>query len=856
MKYFSLFLFVISIWGQQNTRGSDLENFDAILVEKIKEVQGHIDKFDEMAKNAMNDNSHILADRSVSIVSELVGVSHSLEYIRFTGTLIEHMVHGMGPALIIKGMEEQGVLIAQHLKNLEDYSNEQLAIDVQETRTSLGDIVTTIEALKFFVLKSSKDIDQSGDEPRHVLFEFYDHLLKGYSSLTGLAIKLNKDTALTEYSKDLAENLIGIKRSFEYIRSSLSFAIFIGHKSGHDKIIEYIEIHEKFLSQFNNRLKDNSDGKLAELINDLSETIGYYFKGGGYDWSISIAIKLILPKYLDKSEKFYSMIEINDNEIRESLTEEIDHLQVKRGKLNTLHRSIKSEDFWLRKRFEKLEPLMHERERLERELRNHRKYALKVKDNNPGELEEYKESKKLKQPRIDFLRKINKPREDILITARNDVKKRLQQEVNDKIKQNWEEISVLSIQRMKELASDRNKVNWYTKPNAAWEWSKTGGMYQTGGISTSEISISPRPSSDNPGDYETVIFSISLSASEEKLLAWVYLFAHKSINRFRTFEPSWERDISVAFNDNFFQFSYSGAAADNYMINEDYDGTDRVYDGASVKRFIDALLNDPDDNVVIYVRWIVDKTDKTLPGAEERIWSIETSGFRESFVKIPESYRAGYDVPVIHVYNGSSTQLFERAHLFYTTDTNKPYSGSVFSLYDDGEKKEEKTFKDGKKDGLWTWWHDNGQMWGEITYKDGKKDGLWTWWHKNGQKYTEATYKGGNAVGLSTEWFDNGQKKFEKTFKQGELNGLYNEWFENGQKKSKFTYKHGQLEGVVTGYNENGQKVYVGTFKNGKPDGLITRWHDNGQKKFEGIVKDGKMSKLIGSWNEDGSLKK
>ena len=85
MKYFSLFLFVISIWGQQNTRGSDLENFDAILVEKIKEVQGHIDKFDEMAKNAMNDNSHILADRSVSIVSELVGVSHSLEYIGLLG---------------------------------------------------------------------------------------------------------------------------------------------------------------------------------------------------------------------------------------------------------------------------------------------------------------------------------------------------------------------------------------------------------------------------------------------------------------------------------------------------------------------------------------------------------------------------------------------------------------------------------------------------------------------------------------------------------------------------------------------------------------------------------------------------
>ena len=42
------------------------------------------------------------------------------------------------------------------------------------------------------------------------------------------------------------------------------------------------------------------------------------------------------------------------------------------------------------------------------------------------------------------------------------------------------------------------------------------------------------------------------------------------------------------------------------------------------------------------------------------------------------------------------TTLIEKGHLFYTKDINKPYSGPVFSLYDDGQKEEEGSLKDGK----------------------------------------------------------------------------------------------------------------------------------------------------------------
>ena len=141
------------------------------------------------------------------------------------------------------------------------------------------------------------------------------------------------------------------------------------------------------------------------------------------------------------------------------------------------------------------------------------------------------------------------------------------------------------------------------------------------------------------------------------------------------------------------------------------------------------------------------------------------------------------------------TTLDERwGELFYTKDTNKPYSGPVFSLYE-GSSMERGTgiLKEGKKDGLWIetspvdrwviskviykngdpWdgnlinWYENGQNESEVNYKDGKEDGLWTKWYKNGQMEREETYKEGEEDGLGTSWYENGQKSSEGTYKDG-----------------------------------------------------------------------------------------
>jgi antitoxin component YwqK of YwqJK toxin-antitoxin module len=66
--------------------------------------------------------------------------------------------------------------------------------------------------------------------------------------------------------------------------------------------------------------------------------------------------------------------------------------------------------------------------------------------------------------------------------------------------------------------------------------------------------------------------------------------------------------------------------------------------------------------------------------------------------------------------------------------------------YKSGQKKYEGNLKNGKKNGIWTYWHDNGQKEWEGNYKDGKEEGRWIGWHRDGRKWWEETYKNGELV--------------------------------------------------------------------------------------------------------------
>ena len=103
--------------------------------------------------------------------------------------------------------------------------------------------------------------------------------------------------------------------------------------------------------------------------------------------------------------------------------------------------------------------------------------------------------------------------------------------------------------------------------------------------------------------------------------------------------------------------------------------------------------------------------------------------------------------------------LVERDLVYYTKDKNKPYSGDVFSLDENGEIKEEVTLEDGLVwNGKWSRYYENGEKKNEVNYKDGKEDGTWTRWYENGQKYSEGIYGDGKWISEKC-WNEDGNEK-------------------------------------------------------------------------------------------------
>ena len=79
-------------------------------------------------------------------------------------------------------------------------------------------------------------------------------------------------------------------------------------------------------------------------------------------------------------------------------------------------------------------------------------------------------------------------------------------------------------------------------------------------------------------------------------------------------------------------------------------------------------------------------------------------------------------------------------------------------------------------------------------------------WHENGQKKDEYTYENGKMHGPFTEWHENGQKAEESTFKDSDPHGLWIRWHDNGQKQSETIWENAQKVSVKY-WNSKGEEV-------------------------------------------------
>ena len=103
--------------------------------------------------------------------------------------------------------------------------------------------------------------------------------------------------------------------------------------------------------------------------------------------------------------------------------------------------------------------------------------------------------------------------------------------------------------------------------------------------------------------------------------------------------------------------------------------------------------------------------------------------------------------------------LVQYGDKMFRENDDKPYSGIVFDLHKStGGKSLEGRYKDGLRNGKWSWWNEDYKLDISGTYNKGKQDGKWTYWFENGEKWKEGTYKDGELIS-SKCWDEDGNEK-------------------------------------------------------------------------------------------------
>ena len=169
---------------------------------------------------------------------------------------------------------------------------------------------------------------------------------------------------------------------------------------------------------------------------------------------------------------------------------------------------------------------------------------------------------------------------------------------------------------------------------------------------------------------------------------------------------------------------------------------------------------------------------------------------------------AGYPNKKKFLINIISSLLVSAVPILFLVNHNGGAGKKHVELYDNGNKKAEVFFKNGKMDGLFKGWYENGKKKSEKNLKDGKRDGSSVMWYENGQKMEEIMYKNDQKDGLETQWYENGNKKLEANFINDKVMD-YVSWYEDGQKKSERYW----VEEI---------KLF-----------LVNEWYENGKKKTE-----------------------
>jgi len=174
--------------------------------------------------------------------------------------------------------------------------------------------------------------------------------------------------------------------------------------------------------------------------------------------------------------------------------------------------------------------------------------------------------------------------------------------------------------------------------------------------------------------------------------------------------------------------------------------------------------------------------------------------------------------------------------------------------YENGDLKQELSYKKGVLDGPSVWYFHHGKKMMEAIYSQGNIEGKMSRWYFNGNPESEGFYVNNLRNGKSTLYFETGGKQLEQNFTNDTLNGPFIEYFPGDKIKTKGSYSMGLWEGRWEYYDDKGLLVGEGNFVKGS--GILKGYYWNGRLNrvvhYVNNQKDGKET----WYNENGQIVK
>jgi uncharacterized protein len=238
------------------------------------------------------------------------------------------------------------------------------------------------------------------------------------------------------------------------------------------------------------------------------------------------------------------------------------------------------------------------------------------------------------------------------------------------------------------------------------------------------------------------------------------------------------------------------------------------------------------------------------------------------------------------VINTSTKQhsIYKVNGVAFVDDETKPFTGQFIELRQDGQKKSQYNYINGKLEGeFFEWSSKDGVLYVSKhgTYKNDKLNGdFFEMWRINHKKQ-ECTYKNGELDGklityegfqveepkfigffkmgkkdsTQTWFFEGGKPSTIERWKNGQQNGLQVSYYSSGQIQSETNYVANKKSGTAKSYFENGQISHIAKYINDLLDGEELFYFENGKIKERRNYKLGKKFGKFEWYNEDGSIK-